>query len=335
MSLAPADIAKRAAAARALEMVDDGMTLGLGTGSTAGWYVQLLSERIRSPGLDVVGVATSSATVWLAGELGVPLRKPDEVDRIDLVVDGADEIDPALDLIKGGGAALLQEKIVATSSDRMVVIADDTKYRVALGAFPLPVEIVRFGAPLTRRQAVAAVLRDMDVDGRRIVLRTGSSGPLVTDEGRCIVDLHLERIGDTAALAAALTAIPGVVETGLFIDVASSVILGRTDGSAEVLYRPGSEPAISSSRCATRTPDGWRILRFRPLRDRWRLRRGPGRPHRRGGRGARRPRRGIPLRRDLRHPRLRPEEAPRLRVVLPRRLRGRPRLWLDGRAAAL
>jgi ribose 5-phosphate isomerase A len=241
MSLAPADIAKRAAAARALEMVDDGMTLGLGTGSTAGWFVRLLSERIRSPGLDVVGVATSSATVWLAEELGVPLRKPDEVDRIDLVVDGADEIDPAFNLIKGGGAALLQEKIVATSSDRMVVIADDTKYRATLGAFPLPVEIVRFGAPLTER-AIAAVLRDMDVDGRRIVLRSGSSGPLVTDEGHYIVDLHLERIGDPAALAAALTAIPGVVETGLFIDVASSVILGRTDGSAEVLYRPGSEP---------------------------------------------------------------------------------------------
>ena len=150
MSLAPADIAKRAAAARALEMVDDGMTLGLGTGSTAGWFVRLLSERIRSPGLDVVGVATSSATVWLAEELGVPLRKPDEVDRIDLVVDGADEIDPAFNLIKGGGAALLQEKIVATSSDRMVVIADDTKYRAALGGFPLPVEVIRFGAAAHR-----------------------------------------------------------------------------------------------------------------------------------------------------------------------------------------
>jgi ribose 5-phosphate isomerase A len=241
MSLAPADIAKRAAAARALEMVDDGMTLGLGTGSTAGWFVRLLSERIRSPGLDVVGVATSSATVWLAEELKVPLRKPDEVDRIDLTVDGADEIDVRFNLIKGGGAALLQEKIVATSSERMVVIADDSKYRPALGDFPLPVEVVRFGAGLTQR-AIAEVLGEMDVDGRRMVLRTGSSGPVVTDEGHFIVDLHLGRIGDPARLASALVAIPGVVETGLFIDTATSVILGRPDGSAEVLYRPGAEP---------------------------------------------------------------------------------------------
>lgn len=241
MPLAPADIAKRAAAARALEMVDDGMTLGLGTGSTAGWFVRLLSERIRSPGLDVIGVATSSATVWLAEELKVPLCKPDEIDRIDLTVDGADEIDARFNLIKGGGAALLQEKIVATSSERMVVVADDSKYRPVLGAFPLPVEVIRFGAALTQR-AIAEVLEGMDVDGRRVVLRTGSSGPIVTDEGHYIADLHLGRIGDPAALAAALVAIPGVVETGLFIGTATSVILGRADGSAEVLYRPGSEP---------------------------------------------------------------------------------------------
>jgi ribose 5-phosphate isomerase A len=241
MSLAPSDIAKRAAAARALEMVDDGMTLGLGTGSTAGWFVRLLAERIRSPGLDVVGVATSSATVWLAEELRVPLRKPDEVERIDLTVDGADEIDPLFNLIKGGGAALLQEKIVATSSERMVVIADESKVRPTLGAFPLPVEVVRFGAPLTKR-AIEEALGAMDVDGRRVVMRTGTGGPVVTDEGHFIADLHLGRIGDPATLAAALTAIPGVVETGLFIGTASSVIVGRGDGSAQVLYRPGAEP---------------------------------------------------------------------------------------------
>ena len=226
MSLAPSDIAKRAAAARALELVDDGMTLGLGTGSTAGWFVRLLSERIRSPGLDVVGVATSSATVWLAEELGVPLRRPDEVERIDLTVDGADEIDPNFNLIKGGGAALLQEKIVATASDRMVVIADDTKYRQTLGEFPLPVEVVQFGVGLTER-AIADVLATMDVQGRKAVIRTGSKGRIVTDEGHFIVDLHLGRIGNPAALAAALNAIPGVVETGLFIGTASSVVLGR------------------------------------------------------------------------------------------------------------
>jgi len=241
MSLAPADVAKRAAAARALEMVEDGMTLGLGTGSTAGWFVRLLSERMRSPGLDVIGVATSSATVWLAEELKVPLHKPDEVDRIDLTVDGADEVDPGFNLIKGGGAALLQEKIVATASERMVVIADETKYRPVLGAFPLPVEVIRFGAAFTQR-AIAELLDGMDVDGRRVVLRTGSNGPIVTDEGHYIVDLHLGRIGDPAALAAALVAIPGVVETGLFIGTAAAVVIGKSDGSAEVLHRPGAEP---------------------------------------------------------------------------------------------
>ena len=242
MSLAPADIAKRAAAARALEMVDDGMTLGLGTGSTAGWFVRLLSERIRSPGLDVVGVATSSATVWLAEELKVPLRKPDEVDRIDLTVDGADEIDPRFNLIKGGGAALLQEKIVATLERAHG--RDRRRHQVPPGARRLPAARSRSSASASRSPSAPSprCSTDMDVDGRRVVLRTGSNGPIVTDEGHYIVDLHLGRIGDPAALAAALVAIPGVVETGLFIGTATSVILGRTDGSAEVLYRPGAEP---------------------------------------------------------------------------------------------
>ncbi len=197
MPLAPADQAKRAAAARALEMVKDGMTLGLGTGSTAGWFVRLLSERIRETGLDVTGVATSSATVWLAQELGVPLRKLEDVGQIDLTVDGADEIDGKLNLIKGGGAALLQEKIVAAASERMVVIADDSKRVSHLGAFPLPVEIVRFGWTVTR-QAVAELLADMDVDGSKVEVRMGKDGPLVTDEGHFILDLHLGRIGDPA-----------------------------------------------------------------------------------------------------------------------------------------
>jgi ribose 5-phosphate isomerase A len=241
MSLAPIDTAKRAAAARALEMVADGMTLGLGTGSTAGWFVRLLSERIRSPGLDVVGVATSSATVWLAEELGVPLVRPDEIGAIDLTVDGADEIDPQFNLIKGGGAALLQEKIVAAASRRMVVIADESKCRKVLGSFPLPIEIVRFGWTLTQ-SAVIEVLQSMHVEGREATVRMGAKGPLVTDEGHYILDLHLGQIGDPPALAAALNAIPGVVEHGLFIGVASTVVVGRPDGAAEVLHRPGAEP---------------------------------------------------------------------------------------------
>ncbi len=237
MSLSPADQAKSAASARALALVEDGMTLGLGTGSTAGWFVRLLSERIKRERIRVTGVATSSATVWLAEELGVPLRKLEDVERIDLTVDGADEVDANLNLIKGGGAALLQEKIVAAASDRMVVIADDSKRVARLGAFPLPVEIVRFGWTSTRR-AVAELLNDMDVEGREISIRTGSAGPLVTDEGHFILDLHLGRIGDAPGLAAGLNAIPGVVESGLFIDLAAAVIVGHTDGSTELFERP-------------------------------------------------------------------------------------------------
>lgn len=240
MPLSPADQAKSAASARALELVEDGMTLGLGTGSTAGWFVRLLSERIKRDRIHVTGVATSSATVWLAEELGVPLRKLEDVSRIDLTVDGADEVDGALNLIKGGGAALLQEKIVAAASDRMVVIADDTKRVARLGAFPLPVEIVRFGWSSTER-AVAEMLEGMDVDGREISMRTGSAGPLVTEEGHYILDLHLGRIGDAPALAAALNAIPGVVESGLFINMASAVVIGHGDGTTEVVERPGAQ----------------------------------------------------------------------------------------------
>lgn len=237
MPLSPADQAKSAAGARALELVEDGMTLGLGTGSTAGWFVRLLSERVKRERIHVTGVATSSATVWLAEELGVPLRKLEEVERIDLTVDGADEFDADLNLIKGGGAALLQEKIVAASSDRMVVIADASKRVARLGAFPLPVEIVRFGWTSTQR-AVAELLNGMDVDGSEMSIRTGSAGPLVTDEGHYILDLHLGRIGDAPALAAALNAIPGVVESGLFIDMAAAVIIGQPDGTTEVIERP-------------------------------------------------------------------------------------------------
>jgi ribose 5-phosphate isomerase A len=242
--LSPTDLAKCAAAARALEMVEGGMVLGLGTGSTAGWFVRLLSERIRDAGLAVTGVATSSATVWLAQELGVPLMRLEDVGGIDLTVDGCDEFDGALSLIKGGGAALLQEKIVAAASARMVVVADDSKRVTRLGAFPLPVEIVRFGWPVTRA-AVAGVLRGLEVEGREVTVRMGADGPLVTDEGHHILDLHLRRINDPAALAAALNALPGVVEHGLFIGMAEAVVVGHPDGRTEVLSRPGGPPTAA------------------------------------------------------------------------------------------
>ncbi len=246
-TLSPADVAKRAAAARALDLVEDGMTLGLGTGSTAAWFVRLLSERIRTQRLDVVGVATSSTTHWLAQELGVPLKPIEKAGRIDLTVDGTDEFDPDLNLIKGGGAALLKEKIVASASERMVVIADAGKRVHNLGAFPLPVEVVRFGWQVTEAAVVRALV-GLDVDGREARVRSGPDGPLTTDEGHHILDLHLGRIGDPAALAQALNALPGVVEHGLFIGMCESVILGFEDGGTEIVHRipPGIAEAVRS-----------------------------------------------------------------------------------------
>lgn len=232
MTLSPEDLAKRAAAARALEMVEPGMRLGLGSGSTAAWFVRLLGTRIAG-GLRVRCVATSSGTRRLAEEVGAPLESMETLDRIDLTVDGADEFDPELTLIKGGGAALLQEKIVASASSRLVIITDAGKRVARIGAFPLPVEIVRFGWPVTRR-AVEALLSTADVDGRAAALRPAGDGqPLTTDEGHHILDLHLGRIGDPHALAAGLTAIPGVVEHGLFIGLAERALIGYPDGRVE------------------------------------------------------------------------------------------------------
>ena len=166
--------------------------------------------------------------------MGIPLATLDQAGTLDLVIDGADEFDPALNLIKGGGGALLQEKIVATASKRMVVITDPSKEVVALGAFPMPVEVVRFGHRTTMRQ-IAEELERQEVDGREMTLRQGEDGPYLTDEGHYIVDMNLVRIGDPAALNAALNVIPGVVETGLFCGIASTVVIGEPGGAARVI----------------------------------------------------------------------------------------------------
>jgi ribose 5-phosphate isomerase A len=237
--LSPSDIAKKSAAARALDLVEPGMLLGLGTGSTAAWFVRLLSERIQATGLAVTGIATSSTTMWLARELGIPMKDIDSVGEIDLTVDGADEFDVGLNLIKGGGAALLQEKIVASASARVVVITDRSKQVEHLGAFPLPVEVVKFGHSRTKA-AIAALLETADVGGRGITLRMSTDHPLVTDEGNHILDLHLGRIGNPSALATALSCIPGVVDHGLFIKIADTVIVGDENGVVELIERNGS-----------------------------------------------------------------------------------------------
>jgi ribose 5-phosphate isomerase A len=219
---------KRQAAARALLSVRDGMTLGLGTGSTAKHFVDLLGERVRT-GFKVVGVPTSEATRIQATQCGIPLTTLDDVDRLDLTIDGADEIDHALNAIKGGGGALLREKIVAAASDRMIVIADDTKWVDALGRFPLPVEVIPFGLAATQRAMVGAFAQS-GVSGQ-MVLRKGRDGHVfVTDGGHWIIDAHLGRIEDAPRLAGLLNPIPGVVEHGLFIGLASTAILAGAQG---------------------------------------------------------------------------------------------------------
>ena len=241
MSLAPADAAKRAAAALALESVADGMRLGIGTGSTAVWLVRLLAERIRAEGLRVICVPTSGATATLARELGVPLATLDEVGALDLAIDGADEFDPDLTLIKGGGGAHLWEKIVAGAATRFVVIADEGKRVARLGAFPLPVEVVRFGWRATEAK-VALALAELGLGGAPIARRERGGEPALTDEGNYILDLSLGAIPDARALAARLDAITGVVEHGLFIGMADCVALGRADGTAEILRRLEAVP---------------------------------------------------------------------------------------------
>jgi len=233
MELSPIDKAKFVAARRAADFVTSGMKVGLGTGSTAAWLVRCLAERIRAEGLEIVGVPTSTRTADLARELGVPITTLDAAKWLDLTIDGADEFDAALTLIKGGGGALLQEKIVATASDRMIVIADAAKEVQTLGRFPLPVEVVPFGWPTTRL-LIEETLIGLDVLGRDATLRMTDDAPYRTDEGNYIIDLHLQRIGTPREVSMVLNQIPGVVETGLFIDICDVVVIGDGDGTVQV-----------------------------------------------------------------------------------------------------
>jgi ribose 5-phosphate isomerase A len=235
MSLTEAEKLKRAAAAKAVEFVRQGMRLGLGTGSTAKHFVALLGERVRG-GLDVVGVPTSEATRAEAERHGVPLTTLDDTPALDLTVDGADEIAPDLSLIKGGGGALLREKIVASASARMIVIADDSKYVPVLGRFPLPIEVVRFGAVATRR-AVEAAAKASGCPASALPRQTREGHAFVTDEGHLILDVAFGRIPEPASLASRLAAIPGVVEHGLFIGLAHIAIIAGVDG-IKIVERP-------------------------------------------------------------------------------------------------
>jgi ribose 5-phosphate isomerase A len=223
-----ADQYKRQAAEHAMALVEDGMVLGLGTGSTAAHFVDLIGQRVRQ-GLKVVCVPTSETTRAQAEGLAIPLTDLDRQPSLDLTIDGADEIDPQLRLIKGGGGALLREKIVAVASGRMVLIADHSKRVATLGAFPLPVEVVRFGLRATR-ELVETLAAEAGCTGR-IALRLASDGePFVSDSGHHILDCAFGRIAEPEALDAALKQVPGVVENGLFLDIADAAIIAGPDG---------------------------------------------------------------------------------------------------------
>jgi ribose 5-phosphate isomerase A len=218
--IAALDQEKQAAARAAAELVESGSIVGLGSGSTATYAIRFLGQRVRE-GLKIVGIPTSQKTKQLAEQLGIPLSTLDEHPQIDIDIDGADEIDPQLNLIKGGGGALLREKIVASASRRFVAVGDSSKQVAHLGKFPLPVEVIPFAQSLISKRIAGL--------GAQVSLR-GAGNPYVTDEGHHILDCTFGEIADPAALAEKLRAIPGVVEHGLFIGLAEMALIGKDRG---------------------------------------------------------------------------------------------------------
>jgi ribose 5-phosphate isomerase A len=227
------DEAKRVAAAQAIEkFLKDGMTIGLGSGTTSRWFVRILGERVAK-GLRVTGVPSSKSTGQLAQEVGVPLADLNDAGQLDLTIDGADEIDGKGRMIKGGGANLLWEKIVAYASNRMVCIVDDSKLVERLGRFPLPVEVIPFGWRSTE-QHLRKLFGDSGLGSPKIE-RRGLENPLITDSGHYLLDCYLEKIPEPESLGEKLNQIPGVVENGLFVGIATHAVVGHASGEAEVL----------------------------------------------------------------------------------------------------
>jgi len=212
----------------AADLVKQGMTIGLGSGSTVYWLVEELGRRVKQ-GLEITAVPTSLQTKQLVDKAGISLSDLDTIDQLLLTIDGADEIDPQGQLIKGGGGALLQEKIVAAASEKLIIIADNSKLVQQLGKFPLPVEVIPFGYKQVEQKITTAGFC------RKISLRKKGNEVFITDHGHYILDCYFEKIPDAAALNLSLHLIPGVVETGLFMDMASKAIIGYEDGRMEVI----------------------------------------------------------------------------------------------------
>jgi ribose 5-phosphate isomerase A len=219
------EIEKEAASRASLQFIKDGQVVGLGTGSTAAYAVQFIGERVQA-GLKIRGIPTSIHTREMATKLGIPLTSFDEVQQIDVTIDGADEFDPQLNLIKGGGGALLYEKVVASASRSLVIVADSSKQVPMLGNFPVPVEVITFALPLVRRE--------IEQLGAAVVIRQKDGKPFVTDEGHHILDCNFVRIPDPPTLSRKLSDIPGIVEHGLFIDRASVVLVAHGDKVTEL-----------------------------------------------------------------------------------------------------
>lgn len=237
--MTPQDKAKVLAGQHVIEeLVEDGMTLGLGSGTTSHFFVRSLGQRVRG-GLQITATTTSRSTTAVAQEVGIAITDINEIGVIDLTIDGPDEIDRSFRMIKGGGACLLWEKIVAHASKRMITVCDETKIVERLGAFPLPVEVVQFGWVQTQRQ-IEAVLARHDVATVEVARRMADADPVITDSGNLILDCRCEAIGDPEALEAALNAIPGVVENGLFTRESDGMCVGCFDGSSYLTLRERS-----------------------------------------------------------------------------------------------
>ncbi|VXB65330.1 ribose 5-phosphate isomerase A [Citricoccus sp. K5] len=229
------DRAKLAAGHYAAETyVFDGGKIGLGSGTTSHYFVRALAERLRTENLDIICAVTSRSTHDLALELGIPLAELDEIGRLDVCVDGPDEIDAEGSMIKGGGACLLWEKLVARNSDKVVIVADELKAVDTLGAFPLPIEVIQFSWNTTA-QAIRRLLVEYGYAEDTLIYRRERDGqPIITDNGNYILDVKLDEAWSIRELTVALNQIPGVVENGFFVDIAHEVVFGRPDGTAEV-----------------------------------------------------------------------------------------------------